>query len=159
MDSKIIGREFDISEISEIPILINNELSEDEIKILIELSRKARDNSYSPYSKFKVGCCLVTTNGEFILGTNVENLSYGITVCAERSAICNAISNGFRSFKAAFITTDMDYYVSPCGTCRQVLQEFGIKHCFLLINQNKLIYFTIDYLLPYGVVIPHLKNK
>jgi hypothetical protein len=88
----------------------------------------------------------------------VENLSYGLTVCAERTAICNSVTRGERNLLAAFIATDMEFYVSPCGACRQTLHEFGVKHLFLLTNSNKIQYFSTQFLLPSAVVIPHLKD-
>jgi cytidine deaminase len=88
----------------------------------------------------------------------VENLSYGLTVCAERTAICNSVTRGERNLVAAFISTDMEFYVSPCGACRQTLHEFGVKHCFLLTNTDKIQYFSTQFLLPSAVSIPHLKD-
>lgn len=81
--------------------------------------------SYSPYSRFRVGAAILCEDGTIITGANIENRSYGLTICAERSAVVAAISSGFRTFKAiAIATPDADYPVSPCGACRQVLSEF-----------------------------------
>ena len=92
---------------------------------LMKIARKAADKSYSPYSHFRVGAALLCGNGEIFTGTNVENRSFGLTICAERSAVCRAIAEGNREFKALAISCpDADYPVSPCGACRQVISEF-----------------------------------
>jgi cytidine deaminase len=72
---------------------------------LIEKAIEAKQHSYSPYSRFRVGCSLVTEDGQFFTGCNVENASYGLTICAERTALCNAVSQGFKKFKAIAVTT------------------------------------------------------
>ena len=93
-----------------------------------ELFRMALDAaaaSYSPYSHFRVGAALVADDGTIITGTNVENRSFGLTICAERSALVAAVGAGHRRFTRLVIATpDADYAVSPCGACRQVLSEF-----------------------------------
>lgn len=86
---------------------------------------QAAERSYSPYSHFRVGAALLCEDGTLICGTNVENRSYGLTICAERSAIVRAIAEGKKGFAAiAIATPDADYPVGPCGACRQVLGEF-----------------------------------
>jgi cytidine deaminase len=92
---------------------------------LFDAALKAADNSYSPYSKFRVGAAILCADGSVVTGTNVENRSYGLTICAERSALVKAISQDKRDFLAITIATpDAEYPVSPCGACRQVLSEF-----------------------------------
>jgi len=94
-------------------------------KTLFQAAFQAALNSYSPYSKFRVGAAILCADGSIVTGTNVENRSFGLTICAERSALVAAISAGKRDFKAiAIATPDSDYPVSPCGACRQVLSEF-----------------------------------
>jgi cytidine deaminase len=96
-----------------------------DIDRLFALAEEASKASYSPYSKFRVGAALVCGDGSVFTGTNVENRSFGLTICAERSAILAAISAGKRDFEGIVIATpDADYPVSPCGACRQVLSEF-----------------------------------
>ncbi|EUJ33353.1 cytidine deaminase [Listeria floridensis FSL S10-1187] len=90
----------------------------------IELAKKARDFAYVPYSKFPVGAALITTDDEVILGANIENASFGLTNCAERTAIFKAVSEGKRDFKKLVVVADTDGPVSPCGACRQVISEF-----------------------------------
>lgn len=92
---------------------------------LHELAKKAAGSSYSPYSHFRVGAALLCDDGTVVLGTNVENRSFGLTICAERSAIVAAASVGKRSFAAlAIATPDSALPVGPCGACRQVISEF-----------------------------------
>jgi len=94
------------------------------IKVLCEESLKAREFSYSPYSKFKVGASL-KSGPRMINGCNVENASYGLTVCAERTAILKAVSDGIKEFDCIAISGDLDKeFVGPCGMCRQSLAEF-----------------------------------
>lgn len=92
-------------------------------KKLISFALKARENSYSPYSNYKVGAALLTESGKVYLGTNVENCGYGPTNCAERSAIFGAISNGERNFTKLAIVGSSDGICYPCGVCRQVIAE------------------------------------
>ena len=92
---------------------------------LFSEARKAADFAYAPYSKFRVGAALLFEDGTVITGCNVENRSFGLTVCAERNAVFKAISVGQKSFKALAVSTpDSEIPVGPCGACRQVLSEF-----------------------------------
>ena len=92
---------------------------------LIEMAKKARDNAYAPYSNFKVGAALLTEDGEIFTGANVENASYGLSICAERVAVFKAVSEGKRKLKAIAVVADTEKPTPPCGACRQVLAEFG----------------------------------
>ena len=94
-------------------------------KQLIDAAREARTKAYSPYSRFAVGAALQTTSGEIHTGCNIENLSFGLTLCAERSAIASAVSSGNRDFSAIAIVADSKQPAVPCGACRQVLSEFN----------------------------------
>ena len=92
---------------------------------LIDAARDAARNSYAPYSRFRVVAALLCPGGAIVTGTNVENRSYGLTICAERSAIVAAVTAGHTLFEAIVVfASDADYPVSPCGACRQVMGEF-----------------------------------
>lgn len=93
---------------------------------LLAQARQARENAYAPYSKFPVGAALQTRNGKVFCGCNVENLSFGLTCCAERNAVFAAVTAGEREFVAIAVVADSKQPVTPCGACRQVLAEFGL---------------------------------
>lgn len=94
-------------------------------KELIELAKSAYQNSYSPYSKVKVGAALLTSGGNVYKGANIENASYGLSICAERVAVYNALSCGEKNFVKIAITSNKKREFSPCGACRQILAEFS----------------------------------
>jgi cytidine deaminase len=94
-------------------------------KDLMREAEKARRHAYAPYSEFPVGAALLTRDGKVIHGCNVENASYGLSVCAERNAIWKAVSEGERDFAAIAITARQGHGAPPCGSCRQVLHEFS----------------------------------
>ena len=91
---------------------------------LISAARAARERAHAPFSNFKVGAALRTPSGKIFGGCNVENATYGLTVCAERVAIFKAISEGERQFDAIAVVTDTDTLTPPCGACRQLIWEF-----------------------------------
>ncbi len=93
-------------------------------------ARQVRQHAWAPYSRFSVGAALLTNSGEIITGCNVENASYGLTICAERAAVCRAIAMGFRDFSAICIT--LPGIPVPCGSCRQFLTEFNPTMLVLL---------------------------
>lgn len=97
------------------------------INELLESAELARENSYSPYSKFRVGAALLGDDGKIYTGTNIENASYGATLCAERSAISRAVSEGVTRIVAIAVVSDSDKPTTPCGICRQVIAEFADK--------------------------------
>ena len=101
----------------------------------ISLAIEALENSYSPYSHFRVGACLVTPEGEVFTGANFENASFGATICAERCAVSNAIAHGKRSFSKIYISCDSGY-AWPCGICRQVLNEFRSGDMEIWVGSN-----------------------
>ncbi len=92
---------------------------------LIQHARETREHAYAPYSGFAVGAALLTKSGRIFCGCNVENLSFGLTICAERNAVAAAIAAGEREFTAIAVVADSKTPVTPCGACRQVLAEFG----------------------------------
>lgn len=94
-------------------------------KTLASKAVEAKNNSYPPYSNFHVGASLLTDNDNIYLGCNIENSTLGLTICAERTAIFKAISEGERKFKAIAIASDSPDYITPCGACRQIIFD----HC------------------------------
>lgn len=94
------------------------------VEELIEAAYKASEYSYSPYSKFKVGAAILTNDGKVFTGCNVENSSFGATICAERTSILKAVSEGHKEFKAIAIVSNSKSFTYPCGICRQFLSEF-----------------------------------
>ncbi|KAE8298161.1 Cytidine deaminase [Larimichthys crocea] len=99
-------------------------LSQETVKKLIHRSQEAKKQAYSPYSKFRVGAAILTTDNCVFTGCNVENACYNLGVCAERNAISKAVSEGYRNFTAIAIASDLDdQFISPCGGCRQFMRE------------------------------------
>lgn len=105
---------------------------------LIDRARKAQNLSYSPYSRFRVGAALLCRSGSIFEGTNVENSSYGLTVCAERIAVFKAVTAGEKEFTTIAVAGDGQGFIYPCGACLQVLAEFspGIKVIVTDENNN-----------------------
>lgn len=120
-----------------------------DIKDLIIRAKEASENSYSPYSTYKVGASLVTSDGEIFTGTNVENASFPAGVCAERVAIFEAVKQGKKNFEALAIYAEGEHYPFPCGICRQVMSEFS-KDMKVIVARNEYDYVvkTISELLP-----------
>lgn len=94
------------------------------LRELARFARAARENAHAPYSKFKVGAALRTKAGDVVTGCNVENASYGLTLCAERVAVFKAVSEGIRDFDAIAVVADSPRMAPPCGPCRQIIWEF-----------------------------------
>lgn len=118
---------------------------------LRKLALQARDRAYAPYSKFRVGAALRCSDGSVVMGCNVENASYGLCVCAERTAICSAVAQGHKNFSAIAIATASSPPSPPCGMCRQVLSEFCEDLPITLINPaGEERHTTLRQLLPSG---------
>ena len=120
---------------------------------LIEVARQAAQQAYCPYSKFRVGAALVAADGKVYSGCNVENASYGLTNCAERTALFKAVSEGASSpFRKLVIYTPTAIATSPCGACRQVLFEFGAEaEVLCTCDSGHEIRTTVSALLPGGL--------
>ena len=103
---------------------------------LISAALQARENAHAPFSNFKVGAALEDANGQIHRGCNVENATYGLTVCAERIAVFKAISEGARGFRRVAVVADTDTLTPPCGACRQILWEFCGDVEIVLANLN-----------------------
>ena len=114
---------------------------------LVAAAWRVREAAYSPYSNFPVGAALLAGDGRIFVGCNVENISYGLTNCAERVAIGAAIAAGVRKFVAAVVVADTSVPISPCGACRQVLAEFGVP-VVILANRSNQLTFKLEELLP-----------
>lgn len=114
---------------------------------LLDEAWKARDRAYAPYSKFHVGAALLGADGRIFSGCNVENISYGLTNCAERVAIGAAVAAGVRDFVAVAVVADTTVPISPCGACRQVLAEFRVPRV-MLANRVEREEFLLEELLP-----------
>ena len=126
-------------------------LSEEAYRELYEKALIARENAYAPFSGFKVGAALLTEEGEIYTGVNIENSSYGATICAERTAFVKAISEGHRKFKAMAITAGEEQEALPCGICRQFMYEFSPEMEIITgTDVNKLNVTTLEKLLPGG---------
>ncbi len=104
------------------------------INELINKAKNAREHSYSPYSRFKVGAALKTKNGMVFTGCNIENSSYSLSICAEREAIFKAISAGEKDLDTIAVVTDSDKLTTPCGACRQVMWEFSKDMTVVVAN-------------------------
>ena len=111
---------------------------------LVELSRQAQAGAYVPYSGFKVGAALLTNTGKVYTGANVENASYGLTVCAERIAVFKAVNDGEKEFNCIAVTAGSSGWPYPCGACRQVLAEFSPHMKVIVSDENN---STREYLL------------
>jgi len=114
---------------------------------LFALAKEARESAYAPYSDFKVGAALLGESGTIYLGCNVENASFGLTVCAERIALFKAVSEGERVFKAIAIYAGSKS-VPPCGACLQVMAEFGDLDILLFDSKGSYVQWRISELLP-----------
>lgn len=106
------------------------------MKKLISAAENARKNAYAPYSDFRVGAAIETKDGRIFVGCNVENASYGLTVCSERVAVFKAVSEGAKKFKRIAIASGNEHFAAPCGACCQVLAEFNPKIEIVLINSH-----------------------
>jgi cytidine deaminase len=95
------------------------------IRDMSELARAASKNAYCVYSKFPVGAAVLTDDGKIFAGCNVENVSFGLTICAERNAIFQAVAQGYKAIRAVVVFTSTNKPAAPCGACRQVISEFG----------------------------------
>ncbi len=117
---------------------------------LIKEAKKARTQAYAPYSKFKVGAAVLAQNGKIYTGCNVENASYGLTVCAERNAIGKMAADGQREILAVAVIADLPRPVTPCGACRQVISEFGADAKIVMANmKGAVLVENLQHLLPF----------
>lgn len=127
---------------------------------LIKSAQKAIKNAYAPYSNIKVGASLLTSTGKIYSGCNVENASYGLTICAERNAIGCAIAHGECNFVAIAIVNSTEKIITPCGACLQVIAEFSKNLKIICISMDGNIYRTdLSSLFPKPFDFPHLPKE
>ena len=119
-------------------------------EMLVKEAEKAKNGAYAPYSGFRVGAALLAASGKVYTGANIENISYGATNCAERTAVFKAAFEGERMIDAIAIASDSEDYIYPCGICRQVLAEFGRKETKILCSNGAGLFrvHTLEELLP-----------
>lgn len=124
-------------------------------KELVEIAYEAEKNAYAPYSKFSVGAALLTEDNKVYTGCNVENSSFGASVCAERTAALKAVSEGDRRFKAIAIVSSSEEYTYPCGICRQFLSEFMKEDGRIILHDKEkgIKAHTLGELLPEAFIL------
>lgn len=115
---------------------------------LVEAAKSVLKNAYAPYSGFRVAAVVKTKSGRIYTGVNVENASYGLTICAERVAVFKAVSEGDREIETVVVYTDTDEPVAPCGACRQVIAEFNPNARIVMASRTKVEEAALKDLLP-----------
>lgn len=116
---------------------------------LMDMAKEAMKSAYAPYSHFSVGAAVETDDGKVYCGCNIENSSYGATICAERTAISKAVSEGYRRITRIAICDSNNSFAWPCGICRQVMSEFAVEDFYVILEDNgKLSNFFLKELLP-----------
>lgn len=128
------------------------------IKRLLEKAKQAKENSYAPYSNFHVGAAVVGENDKIYYGSNVENSSYGLTICAERNAIFKMVNDGGREISAILVIGDTEEFLPPCGACRQVISEFSTERTIVYMcnKHGKYKKTTVEELIPFKFSIDFL---
>lgn len=134
---------------------------QDTIKHMIAKASECLKNSYSPYSNFAVGACIRTVDNKYFCGTNVENVSYGLTVCAETSAITQMVSQGYQEIAEVVILSSQQKLCPPCGACRQRILEFASSQTVIhLCNTHEIFEsYSAETLLPNAFTPKSLKEK
>lgn len=132
--------------------MATEKLSQEQRQRLLQSAREAMRRAYAPYSHFRVGAALLTSEGRIFSGCNVENASYGLTICAERTAIFSAVAQAgpSMSIQAIVVLNDQEAPCSPCGACRQVIYEFGPEAIVVFPTASGLKELSIAELLPEG---------
>jgi cytidine deaminase len=126
-------------------------LSDKSIERLVRAAEAARTFAYAPYSNFRVGAAVLSADGRVFSGCNVENASYGLAICAERTAVFKAVSEGVTAFDAVVVCADTEDPVTPCGACRQVLAEFNPDMTVVCCAPSgKKEFYPLSELLPKG---------
>ncbi|MFR9274654.1 cytidine deaminase [Finegoldia magna] len=122
-----------------------------EINKMYKIALRYKQNAYTPYSNYNVGCCVKDTDGNYFGGCNIENASFSPTICAERTAISKMVSEGCKLIDTILIIGDSDF-TYPCGVCRQVIKEFSNEDTRIIVAKNEEDYkiYNIEELLPHG---------
>lgn len=129
------------------------------IKQLTEAAQQAAQNAYCPYSHFAVGAAVLTNDGQIYAGCNVENAAYAVVICAESNAVSTAIAQGATSLRAVLVYTPGEQVVTPCGVCRQTLNEFGSDiDVFMVTGKGETLKTNLQTLLPQAFG-PHNLNR
>jgi cytidine deaminase len=143
--------------------ILPEELSKEQEAKLLQAAIEVRENAYAPYSRFKVGAAILADNGEIYTGCDVENASYGLSICAERAAVFHAVLHGCVSFRALAVVADLEEPVLPCGACRQILNEFSPSMWIIMGNlKGKTRRMRVQELLPHAfspAVLPEGEKK
>lgn len=133
--------------------------SEKQILDYIKEANNLLPKSYSPYSKFQVAAILIDEEGKIHKGVNVENASFGLSICAERNVISSAITEGMKKIRLIVITANTEEPVSPCGMCRQYIREFSDEKTLIILGNSKndkYIKWTVEEMIPYSFGPEHL---
>jgi len=135
-------------------------MNAESIAVMLEKAKKVMQHSYSPYSQYPVGACLKSDNEQYFVGTNIENAAFGLSTCAEASAISAMVSAGCYKIHEILIVAAKDALCSPCGACRQRIQEFALEETkiHLCSQQGLQQTLTINDLLPYSFSVRNLKH-
>lgn len=134
-------------------------LTDEEKNLLVDACLEAKNNAYAKYSNFRVGAALLSEDGRIFKGCNVENVSYGLTICAERTAYVKAVSEGVQKFKGIAVCTDVKKkLVSPCGACRQFMSEFNDIEIVMTNNEKERKETKLSELLPMAFDDEALQN-
>jgi len=125
-------------------------IEDSKVLSLVKAAKEGFDNAYAPYSNFHVGAAALTASGKIVKGCNVENASYGLTVCAERNCLAQGVIAGEQTFSAIVIYTNQEKLTPPCGACRQVIAEFLAPEAFVMAvnHNNDKKQWTVNELLP-----------
>ncbi len=127
---------------------------------LVKMAKEALANAYAPYSKFKVGAAILTASGKIYTGVNIENASYGATVCAERVAIFKAVSDGEREIVEIAVASNAENPAAPCGICRQVMAEFALNaKIYIAGRKGKVVETTVKEILPFAFTAKDLNER
>lgn len=133
--------------------------AETNLDLLIGLAKRASERAYCPYSRFRVGAVVATQSGELFAGCNVENASYGLTICAERNAIFQMIAHGQHQIEQIVVYTPTPVPAAPCGACRQTISEFSMNARIVCVcDGSRRIDTTLDQLLPHAFGQSNLGN-